>query len=331
MELFNIRWATALSAVILAFNAYAGDEDSKKAVVPMEQPAVSRWSVSTGATVSSIKSSFRFAPPELNALSAAAGSTAIYDGVGVLVYQNGTVGPAIAPGVADFTGDARIIPTVSTFNGATGVPGSASDTATSVGPYVKLGYDVADFASNTMHLSAFGQYTFTTAFNSGSDPLFVTNVTTSYLSIGSTLFFTPGGGFPNQVFSPGQTAFVASGVNIDMHTFTLGFDLTKDITDRVHLVFSTGPTLNLFYTGLTSTPVFLPTGTVPARSDDSTFRFGWVGQLGVQIDLDAQKRWFLEASGNYHWVTPFTVSTPLSSAKIQASSWGGELGAGLRF
>ena len=56
--------------------AYAGDDDSKKAVVPMEQPAVSRWSLSTGATVSSIKSTFHTDPGAVNLND---GSVGIYD------------------------------------------------------------------------------------------------------------------------------------------------------------------------------------------------------------------------------------------------------------
>jgi hypothetical protein len=334
MKSYDIRWTTALFIIILALNSYAGDDDSKKAIVPTEPPAPSRWSVSAGATVSSIKTSFRTDPSAIGLL----GSAGIYNGGPTpLVYENGTVGPVDFPGVAFYTGGTlNASVTGRTFNGITTIPGISSDTEDSVGPYIKLAYDLLDFDSNSSHLSLFGQYTFTTAFDSGNDPL--TNVSTTYffsdgpltnLVYNAALVPRPSSFNPVQSFGP-QVGRVGSGLNIDMHTFTLGMDFTQDITSRVHLVVSTGPTLNLFYTGLAST-LLLPTGAITARSDDSTLRFGWIGQLGVQIDLDADRRWFIETSGNYHWVTPFTVATAISSAKVQASSWGAELGLGYRF
>lgn len=92
----------------------------------------------------------------------------------------------------------------------------------------------------------FAQYTFTTAFDSGNPPVGVTNVATTCqeLPVDPTLIYNANltglplgfGGFnanpnyPSQT-STQQTAFVASGVNIDMHTFTLGVDFTKDLND----------------------------------------------------------------------------------------------------
>ena len=157
------------------------------------------------------------------------------------------VPPQGLSGHADFTGGT--ITTVGgvgppppttfvTFNGTRAFgAGSDSDTELSVGPYIKLAYDLVDFDSNTLHLSAYGQYTFTTAFDSGNDPVSIRNVATTYQGVGipgpgAAVIFQPGPG-PRGGAAPTQTitrraAFVGSGVNIDMHTFTLGLELTKD-------------------------------------------------------------------------------------------------------
>jgi hypothetical protein len=346
MKSFDIRWITTLSTLILALNSYAGDEDSKKAIIPPETPAPSRWSVSAGAATSSIKATFAANPALVSLIDPPNG---IYTGGAEQVYANGVVGiggPANpGPGETGFSGGKRTALnadiSTETFYGVNAPPpGSVSDTELSLGGYLKMAYDAFDFDSDTLHLSPSVQYTFTTAFNSGDVPFpatlnTVTYVTTTAGALGGFLRYPPstvfGVAYPNETVSaPYPAAAVHSSVNIYMHTFTLGFDLTKDLTDRLHLVCTTGPTANLFETGFVSTPVGFPLG-VPIRSDSSTWSFGWVGQLGLQLDLDSNKKWFLEGSGNYHWVTPFTVSTALSSARIQASSWGAELGLGYRF
>jgi len=351
MKLFDMRIAAVLSITLLALNAYAGTEDDKKVIVPPETPAPSRWSISAGAAVSSIKATFQADPADVTLLDP---STAIYNGTAPQTYGNGVVGAAgpntPGPGETSFSGSPTITRAGSTDFASVGflstnalAPGAVSDTELSLGGYVHLAYDAIDWDSDTLHLSPFLQYTFTTAFDSGGGafPGSTTNIyylQTSPLLGTNTLRYAPPQTAPNGLTYPYETTslpftagYIMSSVNIDMHTFTLGLDLTKDLTDRVHLVCTTGPTANLFETGLVSMPIGFPAGTVPMRSDDSTWRFGWVGQLGLQLDLDANKRWYLETSGNYHWVTPFTVSTALSSARIQASSWGAELGLGFRY
>jgi len=345
MRLFNIRWATTLSAVILALNSYAGDNDSKKEIVPMEPPAPSRWSVSAGPTVSSIKTTFSEDPALVTLLD-----PSLYNGGSLQTYLNGTVGIGgpnnTFTGYTGFSGGVLGVINADnrteTFTGVNyGPTPSVSDTELSLGGYVKLAYDAFDFGGDSMHLSPFFQYTFTTAFDSGIEPVPASLGTYTYYSatsrdLAGLLEYVPnthlGVAYPFQTASPLYVgAGINSSVNIYMHTFTLGFDFTKDLTDRVHLVVSTGPTLNLFETDLNSAvsgPNLVP---MWARDQESKLEFGWVGQLGVQVDLDSKKQWFVEASGNYHWVTPFTVSTALSSAKIDASSLGAELGLGYRF
>jgi hypothetical protein len=191
---------------------------------------------------------------------------------------------------------------------------------------VKLAYDAIDWDSNTAHLSPFFQYTFTTAFDSGNTGAVETNTAVTYSSNAAfnTVSYPP---LRSMTSAPFAVSGALSNINIYMHTFALGCDLTKDLTDRVHLVLSIGPTLNLFDTNLTA----LVPGVAWASSSHTNVTFGCIGQVGVQVDLDANKRWFIEASGNYHWVTPFTATTPIVDAKVQASSWGGELGLGYRF
>jgi hypothetical protein len=340
MKLFSIHCTVALSALILTASSRAGDNDSKKEVVPMEQPAArSRWSLSGGAAVSSIKSTFT-PDPGLSA-TFQDGSISIFDGTATQVYANGTVGPLSLGDrfglVQKFTGglfsDFRTLDTY--FGSAATMPGSTSDTETSLGAYIRLNYDWKDFESDTLHLGFFGQYTFTTSFHTGISPFSVNSVATTYTVVeGPSLAYNDSGGFnaPTQTSST-QVFSVNSGLNIYMHTFELGLSLSKDLGDRLHLTLFTGPTLNLFETGLTSSLSGPPGSTTLAfaRNDKSTVCFGWDVQAGLQYDLGARKKWFLEALGGYHYVDSFTVSDTISSAKIQASSWSAELGLGLRF
>ena len=380
MKMSHVRRAIALSAVILAVNSYAGQEDdSKKAVVPMEQPAPSRWSLSIGAAVSSIKTTFNSDPGllTLGATDPSVGGGVYNGGPNPALYRlGGSVGAggANADAINGVNGSttfanpvAQVLPvaTTSPIGATPGTAGSATflgrtytslggsdDTETSVGPYIKLAYDLWDSSDKTVHLSPFFQYTFTTAFASGPSYVGVNNVTTTYATyvdgpsaahtgsvfavynagaaaagLSGNFIDTPSADVnPSQAITT-QVGIVGNGLNIYMHTFTLGFDLTKDLCDRVHLVLSTGPTLNLFDTDLSSAAG----GVAVSDNSKQTIRFGWIGQLGVIVDLDSRKRWFVETSANYHYVDPFTVSNGLSSARVQASSWGAELGVGLRF
>jgi len=377
MKMSHVRGAIALSAVILAVNAYAGDEDSKKAVVPMEQPAPSRWSLSIGAAVSSIKTTFNADPVLIDPADPAVGGGVYSGGPNPTLYRLGGSVGAGGPNADAINGVngsttfanpvAQVLPVATTspigilpgvagsatYLGRTYTPlGGSDNTEPSVGPYIKLAYDLWDNRDKTIHLSPFFQYTFTTAFTSGPSYVGVNDVTTTYATyadgpsavhpgavfavynaaaaapgLSGNFIDTPGADVnPTQVIAT-QVAVVGNGLNIYMHTFTLGFDLTKDLCDRVHLVLSTGPTLNLFDTDLSSSAG----GLAVASNSKQTIRFGWIGQLGLVIDLDSRKRWFVETSGNYHYVDPFTVSDGLSTARVQASSWGAELGLGLHF
>jgi hypothetical protein len=68
-----------------------------------------------------------------------------------------------------------------------------------------------------------------------------------------------------------------------------------------------------------------------SRNREQDTEFGAFAQLGVQIDLDAQDRWFAEFFARYHWVDEFTVSNAFNTATIDPSSWALGLGLGVRF
>lgn len=346
MTLFNIKCITPLALVTLMASAYAGD--NKKEIVPMDEPATSRWTVSAGATVSSIKTTFRANPVLVTLLPAPdGGSTALYNGSnGVQNYRDGSVGATNSPpGATNFTGGTSGtgtgIFTSQTFHSSTPYSASstgASDTDLSVGPYIKGAYLLKEFGQTSV--SIFGQYTFTTAFDSGSpltaatrtDHTLVYQVLRGSAIYNSTVF---GLGSANPTNTATQTTFVGrtnSSVNIYMHTFALGFDINRTLGDRVHLVLSSGPTLNLFDTDFTTGTTGFGVGVSrPMSNSSEKFRFGWVGQVGVSVDLDAKKRYYAEASGDYHWVVPFDVAAGGTSARVNASSWGGNLGLGVRF
>ena len=67
------------------------------------------------------------------------------------------------------------------------------------------------------------------------------------------------------------------------------------------------------------------------RYSGQELEWGVFGQLALQADLDAQKRWFMEAFVRYDYVPEFTVSDGATSVSIDASSWGAGVGVGFRF
>lgn len=363
----NVKWATTLASALLMANAYAGD---KKEVVPMQEPEPSLWSISVGATVSSIKTTFR-PDPGLSAFlpPSPGGSIFPYTGGAPQLYQDGVVGTS-GPSPIGATGFTSTTPVpggvdpvnglaTQTFHGSTPYTlfgSDVSDTELSVGPYIKVERQLTSVGS--LKLGIFGQYTFTTAFDTAQpsasavrfDNAITYDLATTppvvagppFLAIYNAAQFNAA--FPlanaqaprNVITTTGFTSVTSASVNIYEHTFTLGLNLTKDLGDRVHLVLSTGPTLNLFDTGFSTVTTAFAGGVpaafgVPQSHDSQKVRFGWVGQLGVVLDLDAAKRYFVEASADYHWVDPFDIGAGTSSARVNASSWGASLGFGVRF
>lgn len=67
------------------------------------------------------------------------------------------------------------------------------------------------------------------------------------------------------------------------------------------------------------------------RYSGQELEWGVFGQLALQADLDARKRWFMEAFVRYDYVPEFTVSDGATAVSIDASSWGAGVGVGFRF
>lgn len=64
---------------------------------------------------------------------------------------------------------------------------------------------------------------------------------------------------------------------------------------------------------------------------DQHFEAGLFGQLAVEVDLDAARRWFLEVYARYDYVPSFSVTDGAATAVVEASSWGSGIGVGFRF
>jgi hypothetical protein len=206
-------------------------------------------------------------------------------------------------------------------------------------------------------------------------------------------------------------AFTSANTEMDMHSFSIPFDLTFDITNRIQGRVSFGPTFNLFDSEVTTETFYQLIENEPlklARNDsdrivykspynggvrgiggakpganpisgnssgstfnagnnqpegnannagggkgssggksrdlpgkrlarttdrDSAqqFELGAFGQATVSLDLDAAKRWFVEAYARYDYVPSFALQTGGASVNIDASSWGAGIGLGFRF
>lgn len=67
------------------------------------------------------------------------------------------------------------------------------------------------------------------------------------------------------------------------------------------------------------------------RYSGQHFEAGVFGQVTLEVDLDAAKRWFVEMYARYDYVPTFTISDGATSTSIDASSWGAGIGIGLHF
>lgn len=357
--------------------ACAGDARESKDIIVPANTAPSRWSLSAGVTASSIRTTFRADPALVTVLSGNAGSDAIYTGgpAGV-VYADGVVGPpgTIDPGAGTvgFSGGTVSLLQAGSFGynlsqalfrstqGALSQFADDPDTQPTVGPYIKLDYLLDAFEKGS--ISAFAQYSFTTAFSQGAPSAFGGQVNRTFAYDVYTGDFSPTvdgaavldpAAFINSIgngiaglrgpLAPRETVtgslfgvYVPESINLYLHTFVLGLDFTRDLGDRVHLVASTGPTLNLFDYDFHVPGVAVVNGVplqVAAPQSDSgrKLRFGWLGRLGFSFDLDSRKIYFAELSGEYHWVQSFDAGTSIGSARVDASSWGVNLGFGRKF
>jgi len=365
-----------VSLLSLPAIAHAGDDKNVAIITPDPAPprwSVSAG-VTTSSIRTTFRANPDLRPPFLDPSSN--GSANLYTGgPNAEVYADGSVGiPGTTDepdGTTGFTGGTVTLVTQGQFGYAlsqatfhststTGGPFLPdSDTDATVGPYIKFEYLIKQYEA--LSINAFAQYTFTTAFNSGmpASTSVVTNQTFGYDVYTGDLSNTVGGAavfnaaaFPdNQVTGAGvraalppteqttQTIFTIlapESINIDLHTFTLGLNIIRDLGSRVHLVAATGPTLNLFDYDFSAPGVLIvngiPTSAGAAQNKSGqAFRFGWVGQIGITIDLDSQKLYFVELNADYHWIDKFEAVASFGSASVNASAWGASLGLGRRF
>jgi len=68
-----------------------------------------------------------------------------------------------------------------------------------------------------------------------------------------------------------------------------------------------------------------------AWNHSTNFGIGAFLELGLIIDLDRRKHWFLDIHARYDYISGFNVSNGATSSTINASSWGGGMGLGYRF
>lgn len=106
------------------------------------------------------------------------------------------------------------------------------------------------------------------------------------------------------------------------------------VNERLRLAVSAGPTLNVLDSDFRTTIFWrlADTGHAVATTrhgENSTdVQMGFMGQVSVSYDLSP--RIFLEAHGSYRWVDPVTVGGRAASVEVDASSWEGGLGFGVR-
>ncbi len=67
------------------------------------------------------------------------------------------------------------------------------------------------------------------------------------------------------------------------------------------------------------------------RKSDNHALFGLSADAHMILDLNAEKTWFLDVWGKYHWIDEFSVSNGIGTANIDMSSWETGLALGFRF
>ena len=109
-------------------------------------------------------------------------------------------------------------------------------------------------------------------------------------------------------------------LDVNLHELVLGFELTKDVGDRVHLFASVGPALDLVDWRLTTETRVGGTSFKKTASNEA-FKVGVAAQGGISFDVDRDKLWAVEIHGGYNYTDKVGVSADNASAKIDVSSW----------
>jgi len=231
----------------------------------------------------------------------------------------------------------------------------AGDTNLAAAPYVKVEYLLNETSAG--ELSLFGQYAYVADSDHSSGNVNGGLHGTSYefkydaafvlspgLAPGNVIFNANAANTFNPEFNPKPgnptistsqiTVRSRASIDVALHEFTLAVGYTHRLWDRVHLNLAVGPTFNLFDYDYQSRSDLRIGGTTFATSrqnkDSQAFRMGIMEQAGLVVDLDQSGRWFLEVFGRYNWVDSFKAGNNRSNVKVDASSFAGGIGLGVR-
>ena len=125
-------------------------------------------------------------------------------------------------------------------------------------------------------------------------------------------------------------------VDIYWYELTLGLDWTQTLFNRLDLFALVGPTVHVLdwemehNTTWTVAGANSPATTTRASEDGTKTLVGGVAEIGINLYLDSDRRYFIEASGEYLYLEDVTLNAGAASVEIDPESWGGKLGIGMR-
>ena len=125
----------------------------------------------------------------------------------------------------------------------------------------------------------------------------------------------------------------SANLHVNFHEITIAAELVFHLKDRLHITISGGPTFNVIDASLTTTGAWYAGGTklatVSTQAKKTNIEAGVMGQAGVTYDIS--KRWFVEISGGYRYVSELNISAGNSTVRLDPSTWAGGIATGFRF
>ena len=125
-------------------------------------------------------------------------------------------------------------------------------------------------------------------------------------------------------------------VDIYWYELTLGLDWSKTLFNRLDLFALVGPTAHVLDWEMEHNTTWTiagdksPVTTTHANDSGTKTLVGGVAELGINLYLDSDRRYFIEASGEYLYLEDVTLHAGAASVEIDPESWGGKLGIGMR-
>ena len=126
--------------------------------------------------------------------------------------------------------------------------------------------------------------------------------------------------------------------NLDVRLYELAFalELTGQATDSLSYSLAAGPTLNIIEGDLTASTVVYQSGIAGPiyserySSSDEELRLGVMTRASLLYDFGRDDRFFVETFIGYNWVDEATFSAGPAEADVDASSFSGGAGVGIR-